>query len=55
MVHKVKEKAINLLNEIVDTAKDLTPTKTENERFEISGDLFSEIYNFLQNENLRKR
>ena len=45
-------KAIALLNEIIDTAKDLTPKTIINEKFEITGDLFAEIYNFLTNNNL---
>lgn len=62
MVHKdygkvyEKRKALALLNEIVDTAKDLAPTEISPhfERFEISGSLYNEIYNFLLNNNLRK-
>ena len=49
-----RNKAIALLNEIVNTAKDLTPRTIKNERYEIKGDLFAEIFNFLQNNNLDK-
>ncbi len=49
-----REKAVALLNEVVITAKDLTPKQIHNERFEISGELFTEIYNFLINNNLRE-
>lgn len=48
-----REKAIALLNEIVNTAKDLTSRTLVDEKYEINGDLFAEIYNFLVNNNLR--
>jgi len=41
-----REKAIELLNEIVNTAKDL-----EGE-YSIKDDLHTEIFNFLQNNNI---
>ena len=47
-------KAITLLNEIVNTATDLTPGQLLNERYEIKGNLFNEIYNFLVNNNLKE-
>ena len=49
-----REKAISLLNEIINTARDLAPEAVNNERFEITGELHTEIFNFLQNNNLDK-
>jgi hypothetical protein len=48
-----EKKAIALLNEIIDTAKDLSPKTIINERYEINGNLFAEIYNFLLNNNIK--
>lgn len=48
-----REKAMSLLNEIVDTAEDLTPGKIIDEEYKINGSLFNEIYNFLVNNNLK--
>lgn len=48
-----REKAMSLLNEIVDTAEDLTPRKTIDEEYKIKGSLFNEIYNFLTNNDLK--
>jgi len=48
----VLKKAVELLNEVKEKAIDLTPEKLQNEKFEIDGGLFNEIYNFLQNNNL---
>jgi len=48
----IERKAVELLVEIVKTAEDLTPEQIRDERFEISGSLFSEIYNFLKNNKL---
>lgn len=41
--------AKQLLNEISETATDLTPMDTKNEKYAISGKLFSEVYNYLIN------
>jgi hypothetical protein len=49
-----KIKAIQLLNQIINNAKDLTPGQIQNERYEIPGEIHSEIFNFLQNNNLDK-
>jgi hypothetical protein len=48
----ILKKAIELLKEVKEKAIDKTPETTENEKFEIQGDLFNEIYDFLQNNNL---
>jgi len=48
----IREKAITLLNMVINTAEDLTPGTIVNERYEINGDLYTEIFNFLQNNNL---
>lgn len=47
-----KEYAIKLLNRIIKECKDLTPEQTQNELYQLEGDLHSEIYNFLINHNL---
>lgn len=47
-----REYAIKLLNRIIKECKDLTPQQTQNERFELEGDLHTEIYNFLVNHDL---
>lgn len=44
-----RTKELALLKEVITTAKDLTPEQIENEKFEINGELISEIYNYLLN------
>jgi translation initiation factor 1 (eIF-1/SUI1) len=48
----ILKKAVALLREVKEKAIDKTPQKVKDEKFEIQGDLFNEIYNFLQNNNL---
>ena len=47
-----KEYAIKLLNRIINESEDLTPEKITDEKFEIGGELYSEVFNFLQNHDL---
>jgi hypothetical protein len=50
---KVKEKAIALLNEIINASKEIEEDNT-NSDYIIKSDLHTEIFNFLQNNNLDK-
>jgi hypothetical protein len=49
----IGRKAVSLCKAVVETASDLTPGNVgPDEEYAISGDLFAEIFNFIQNNNL---
>jgi len=44
--------AVFLLNRIINESVDLTPEQIMDEKFLIEGELYCEIFNFLQNNSL---
>lgn len=45
----IYETSLNLLNRIINESEDLTPEQLKNEKFLIKGELYNEIFNFLNN------